>query len=276
MSNIIAQKREKIPYYELCFFMRNSLGNEFLDYKLPFPNYLLHTQQGHAIIMWCIEGFFGTKKNQEYLNDIIARFYLTFKEHSPSRFQITDISKEAHIDLKKLHSLKEFQWLKTVKKGSKVAQRSERVHNKDQVFFAIKFYAEELISQFGICSYPDLLDFAFSMFEHKEKSTLKSKCKAVFNWYEARDFDIVLPSKNKKYNNNEEKFKGTEMTRKENLIKVNKARAESKERLIKNTITGMFADTYKKKNGTWNFKKIATDLKISQPTVSKYLSSLED
>lgn len=256
--------------------MRNSLGNEFLEYGLPFPNYLAQTPQGHAIIMWCIEGYFGTKKNQNYLNDIIARFYLTFKEHSPSRYKVENFSKDAHVN-DTLHSLKEFQWLKTVKKAVKVAERSERVHNRDQTFFAIKFYAEQLISQFGICTYPDLLEFAFSMFEHKERATLKSKCRAVFKWYEVRDFEVVLPSKNKKYNNNEEKYKGTEMSRSANLTKINKARAESKERLIKNCLSGMFAHDYKKANGkTWNITKIAKDLNLSRNTVAKYLSSLED
>jgi hypothetical protein len=38
-----------------------------------------------------------------------------------------------------------------------------------------------------------------------------------------------------------------------------------------NAITGLYADEYKKKNGKWNFKKIAKEIKLDKRTVAKYV-----
>jgi len=42
---------------------------------------------------------------------------------------------------------------------------------------------------------------------------------------------------------------------------------EKKRKIILNTITGIFSDEYKKKNGTWNISKLVKDLKMSKNTI---------
>lgn len=267
--NIIPQKKEIKPF-ELAFFLKNAVGNEFLDYDLPLPNYHYKTTQGHLVIMWLISGYFATKKGNEYLNDIIARFILTFAEHKPTRTKIFEKQTNSLQNDNK-HELSEFQGLKSIKRASHlVKERANLLATKDQVFWALKFYAEDLIRNTSICSYDDLWAFATTNFEYKEKSTLKAKCRSIINWYADRDFQLGRATK--KYNDLNEYLEDTKMTRAENMARVNKRRAEDKEALIKGLTTGLFAQEFKKKNGNWNYKKIGLELKINQETVSKYLN----
>ncbi len=265
--NIIPQKKEKKPF-ELAFFLNNATGSEFLDFDLPIPNYHYKTAQGHLIISWLLTGYFGTTKSQEFLNDIIARFILSFQDYKPTRTKIHTI-RENSLQDKTTHELKEFQGLKSIIKAKKVVERANLTGTKDQIFFALKFYAEDLIKSTGICAYDDLYKFATDNFIYKEKSTLKAKCRSIINWYAERDFKTGRA--NQKYNNLKEYWEDTEMTRAENMARVNKRRAENKEALILGLTTGLFCNEYKKKNGKWNYKKIGLELNINQETVSKYL-----
>lgn len=269
--NIIPQRKEKKAekQFELSFFLNNATGSEFLDFNLPIPNYLYHTAQGHIVIMWLINGYFGTAKSQEFLNDIIARFILSFSEYKPKRTKIFEKRENGIVASKNAHELKEFQGLKSIRKAKKVAERANLTGTKDQVFYALKFYAEELIKETSICAFNDLYDFALDNFEYKDKSTLKAKCRSIINWYAERDFKIGRSKQ--KYNNQKQYLEETEMTRIENMIRVNKRRAENKEALIIGLTTGLFCNEYKKKNGKWNYKKIGLELDINQETVSKYL-----
>jgi len=268
--SIIAQNKTKnqLTGFWLHFYLKGS-GSEFLDYDLPIPNYLEHYNKGYAIA-WLIEGYFGTKKSEQFLNDIIARFMLSFADLSPKRLpykpEYEKSLKTAHI-LNKAYSLKSFSTkLKSIKTKKKIPRRADMF--EDFIFWAIKLYAEDLIREYNLISYQLLEEFALNQFLHKkDKSTLKAKCRNIFNYYEERDFKI----KEKKYENNQKKYEGTKMTRTENIIKVNKARAEEKKRKILNITSGMFADDLKKKNGKWNIAKISKELNISYDTVKKYL-----
>jgi len=263
--SIIPQKANNIKPYELAFMLHNANGNEFLDYDLPFPNYLYHTHQGHIVIMWFISGFFGTAKNREYLNDIIARFLISFKEHKPNKIDYTlDRSKEAHkSDL--IHELKAFQTLKSIRPKIKAPERADMF--ADNTFWAIKLFAEDLIRDNGFCQYERMLEFALSNFEHKEKSTLRAKCRSVFNYYAERDFQLP---REKKYNTIEEWYEESKMTRQENMIKINIEKGEEARRKVLSITSGMFAEEYKRA-GKWNVSKIAKDLKMSRNTVAKYI-----
>ncbi len=254
----------------LHFYLSGN-GSEFLDYDLPIPTYLEHYNKGYAVA-WCIEGYFGTKKGEAFLNDVIARFILSFADLSPKRLpykpDYEKNNKTAHI-LVKAYSLKKFSSkLKSIKTRKEIPQRAEVF--EDLIFWAIKLYAEDLIRDYGLIPYELLEDFAVNQFLHKKDfSTIRAKCRNIFNWYEERDFKI----QEKKYKNNKEKYEGTKMTRIENMKRINKERAEEKRRKILNALSGMFADDYKKKNGKWNISKIAKELNISRDTVKKYIKT---
>ncbi len=245
----------------LHFYLKGA-GCEFIDYDLPIPNYLEHYGgSGGYAIGWKIEGYFNTVKGEKFLNDIIARFIITFADLSPQRLaykpEYQKDDKHAHI-LNKAYSLKDFsKKLKSIKTKKYISKRSNNFD--DLVFWAIKFHAEDLIKTYKIIPYELLESFALDQFRHKKSnSTLKAKCRNIFNYYDALDFKI--PTKRKAL-----------LSRSENIIKMNKERAAQKENMILNLIASPGKDLLKKKNGKFNISKIAKSLNFSRDTVKKYL-----
>jgi len=63
----------------------------------------------------------------------------------------------------------------------------------------------------------------------------------------------------------------TMATRQEHMRKVSKNKAEKNRKAVINLITGLYADDYKKKSGSWHFSKIAENTKLSRYTVAKII-----
>ena len=242
----------------LYFFLYEAKGYEFMDYNLPPPNYLLHAQRG-VFIGWLINGYPGTNKSREYFNDIIARFIIAYKEYKPERLPYRpELSREAIIDINHSHELKEFQNLPSLYWANKKnIWTHESVGTIDQIFWAIKLYTEELIKEFGEgipIPYEMLEDYAFrNFFDRKDKSTLRAKCRNIWNWYDNR---------------------GWKMTRRERALTNAKNIKERKRRQILNAVTGIMKDEYIKDDGTWNIYKLTKDLGMSDNTVRKHIKEL--
>ena len=242
----------------LYFFLYGAKGYEFMDYNLPPPNYLLHAQRG-VFIGWLINGYPGTNKSREYFNDIIARFIIAYKEYKPERLPYRpELSREAIIDINHSHELKEFQNLPSLYwANEKNIWTHESVGTIDQIFWAIKLYTEELIKEFGEGTpipYEMLEDYAFrNFFDRKDRSTLKAKCRNIWNWYNDR---------------------GWKMTRRERALTNAKSIKEKKRRQILNAVTGIMKDEYIKDDGTWNKYKLAKDLGMSFHTINKHIKEL--
>ena len=242
----------------LYFFLWDAQGDEFLEYNLPLPNYLLHAQKG-VFIGWLINGYPGTAKSREYFNDIIARFIIAYKQNKPERLPYKPVEqREAHLNAKHTWELKNFQnlpslyWL-----NKKKIWTAESVGTIDQVFWAIKIYTEELIKEFGEGTpvpYEMLQEYAFNnFFDRKDKSTLRAKCRNIWNWYNERDW---------------------KMTRRERALINTKSIKEKKRRQILSAVTGIMKDEYIKSDGTWNKYKLAKDLRMSNKTIIKHINEL--
>jgi len=233
---------------------------------LPTPSYLEHINHGY-LLGYEIDGFFGTNKGSEYLNDIVARFLITFKDLRPQRlpYKPKKYAEAGHY-YPKIYKLKELRNLKSLKKHIKAPVRADSFD--DYMFWAIKLYCEDLIRSQGLVSYQQLEDFAYWNFEEKERSTLRAKCRSIFNWYEARDWALPFQRKTK---DDKELF----VTRQERARKNTEARARQAKAKVVNAITGLMSPDYQKKNGTWNKSKISKDLKISINTVTKYIKEYE-
>ena len=242
----------------LYFFLWDAYGDEFLEYNLPPPNYLLHAQRG-VFIAWLINGYPGTKEAREYFNDIIARFILGFKEHKPERLSYRpNLEREALKDINNTHELKEFQNLPNLYwANKKKIWTTESVGTIDQVFWAIKLYTEELIKEFGEgipVPYEMIENYAFNnFFDRKDKSTLRAKCRNIWNWYNER---------------------GWTMTRRERAISNAKSIKEKKRRQILNAVTGIMREEYIKSDGTWNIYKLTKDLGMSKNTIKRHIDEL--
>jgi hypothetical protein len=264
---------ENNPIIYWLYFHIKGNGTEWIDYDLPIPSLLEHINKGY-MIGWAIDGYFGTSKSQEFLNDIIGRFLIGFREQSierlpfkPTKEQLD--SKTAHI-YKKVYRLREFsKQLKSLPTKKHIPERADNF--EDFTFWAIKLYAEDMIRASGFIVYDTLETWALSQFENKERSTIRAKCRSIWNWYYERNWE--LPKKSRK--TLKEHLENTMATRKEHILKLNKEKREDNYKKIINTITGLYADTYKKKNGKWNISKIAKELNMHRDTVSKHIKAFE-
>jgi len=261
LSEIIAKKQRNVKNNTcLCIkFFENIV--EHIGNVVPFPHRHFFHREGY-VYCWLIDGFFKTKKGIEFINDIIARFKLTF---DCKLFNLKSVKNDNNP-----YKLKQFQNLKSKAIKHKDYLRADVQY--DTVFWVLKYYAEDLIKEDGFIVYQKLEAFAVENFldAAKDFSTLKAKCRSVYKWYLERDWEIGRL--NKKFNN-----KGELMaSRIEHMKKVNKERAAKTKRKVLSCITGMFSFEYKKKNGDWNISKIAKDAGVARNTVYKYLKQLKE
>ncbi len=250
-------------------------GTEWIDEKLPVPNYLYHANRGY-FIGWQIDGFFSTQKGIEYLNDIIGRVTITLSECKPKRLPFKpDTNEELAHYYPKIHKLLEFKNSKSLSKKAHAPTRADNLGGKDYCFWAIKLYAEDLIRQFGEGTpVPSHLieDWAYSQFSDHKKglSTVKAKCRSIWLWYDKRDWELPKIYK-RKYTDEE-----YNMTRRERAISNAKNKSEKARKAVITTVTGIFNDEYKKKNGSWHIIKLAEATGLSRRVVSKHLKQWEE
>lgn len=235
-------------------------GTEWIDEGLPTPTYLEHLNKGY-LIAWAIDGYFGTLEGTKYLNDIIARVLITFKDLKPKRQLFKPKFESASHYYPKIYKLKELQNLKSLRNQIKAPSRADSF--EDHVFWSIKLFCEDLIRNQGLVAYSQLEDFAYSNFT-KDRSTLRAKCRSIFNYYENKNWKLP----NQRKTRNEKELKVTRQERAKANTEAREAKAKAK---VINAITGLMSETYKKLNGSWNISKIAKDTNLHRDTVSKHL-----
>jgi len=156
-------------------------GKEIFDYSLPHP--LKYTRNGNRYTLeYALKGYFSTKSSYQYLNDIIARFTLSMKVLN------TDISSTEDTGIE----LSCFRGLKSIKRANDY-EKGDR--GEDNIFWSIKLYTEDLMRESGegnLIAYSLLESFAYSRFieRTKDRSTLRAKCRGIWNWYNDRDWTI--------------------------------------------------------------------------------------
>jgi len=268
---IISKKDKLLQCFWLYFHIKESDGTEWIDYKLPIPTLLKHTHQG-CLVGWAIDGHFNTKNGQNYINDIIARFLLSFNEITRIPYKPVDQvfnSDSTHI-YAKVYKLQEFsRQLKSLPTKKHIPTRADNYD--DFTFWAIKLYAEDMIRKTGYIVYSTLENWALSQFVHKERSTIRAKCRSVWNWYNNRDFELPKQSRTRK-----EYMEETMASRTEHIKKVTAEKAKKNRRAIINIMTGLYCNDYKKKSGAWHFGKIAEATGLSSKTVGKIIKEIEE
>ena len=243
-------------------------GTEWIDQGLPQPTYHEHINIGY-IIAYALDGYFGTAQGTEYLNDIIARFLISFRECKPTRVpsrrptaSFSSCTRSGTYS-PRIYKLRELQALKSL--SSNKLPRATADKFDDFTFWAIKFHCEDLIKSQGIPTADQLIDFALSNFEGKEHSTLKAKCRSVWNYYEQRNWTIPAPYTKKPKDE-------VMATRLEHIEQVNKNRVIKNQNKIKTVLDDIFLqDDIKFKNGKYRIGKIAEIAEVHRETVTKYL-----
>lgn len=243
--------------------LSHSFGNE-----VPYPSWHWITQSQYDLktryyYQFTIDGVFDTKKGVEFLNDIIARFMITFPSYGVEKQEVKRIPAK-----KEGLKLKQFQGLKSVKSLPKQFFKTNLFTNKDNVFWALKIAFEIQLDR-GNISYETFEDFAFANFEDKAKdrSTLRAKCRSIYNYYFDRNFE----TRTRKRKDKEEVM----ATRQQNMAKINEKRKEDCRRVIFGLITGLTSFEYKKQNREWNVSKLAKDTKLTRKTIYKYLEEFK-
>jgi hypothetical protein len=246
-------------------------GSEIFDYNLPTPHtYTRATRNKYTIEYYLYGDFFCTGKAGKYLNDILARFTLSMDVIEAKAFKtcvepdVKPIKMYDNNQFNSLRSIQKFKYKETIDNG------------KDNVFWALKFYLEDCIKESagGMVAYSLLEYFAFAHFVErtKDRSTLKGKCRSIWNWYDKRDWTIP-----KRYERTlKEYLEETKMTRSEHMMRVTKERADKNRAIVINCITGLMANEYKKKSGSWHYGKICEATKLSPNTVKKYIKEFEE
>jgi len=250
-------------------------GTEWIDANLPTPNYFYRNNSINGLskcycIAYLLDGFFKTKNNQAFLNDIIARFILTL----PVSGRLMHSPRDKHKQIDTIYHLKDFQALKSITKAY-VPKLNNPMKGEDSTFWELKLFIEYQIKKNGgegsFVDYTTVYDHAMNFYNFKDFSTGRAKVRNIWNWYESRDWQYHILK-----NNSNKTKKEIFMTRQERArANAVKREQESKQKVL-NAVTGMFADQeYKKKSGSWNITKIAKDLHMARDTVSKHLKIWE-
>lgn len=234
-----------------------------LGETIPYPH--KHYINNAWVYSWLLYGYFGTRKSIDYLNDMIARFKITYPK---SQYYKHYTDKKTTIEPLKL---KQFQNLKS--RATQIINNNNRYDGTtDFVFWCLKLHAEIIIKEKGLFSYEELYYYGTDNFieDVKDRSTLKAKCRNIFRWYLDRDFEMPQ-RRERKYKNLNEYWEKTMATRQAHAKKIHTKLAEDTKRKVLNLVTGMFKDEYRKKDGSWNVSKIAKESGTSRNTVMKYL-----
>lgn len=262
MHNSEIRQEKQITNTWLHFSFKQDISDS-LGSVVPYPHYHYLNKNNVMVYAWLIDGFFGTKNNINYLNDIIGRFKITFNDCKYIKHQRTTKSSVTPLKMRLFNGLQS-------KAKNILKERYQRAETRnDYSFWCIKLYAEDLIKKEGLIIYGSLESWAFENFVDscKDKSTLRAKCRSVYNWYFERDWQVGRVKSTK--------TKGEIMaSRQEHAKRIHKELADNTRKKVLSVVTGMFKADYIKPNGSYNVSKIAKDSGVSRNSVMKYIKDL--
>lgn len=219
----LAVSQEPPQNYWLYFRCRGD-GEELATAGLPTPHYYKRNTAEAYSIAYKLDGYFHTKKSKEFLNDMIARLSLTL----PIERRYYIIPSESEAVNNPAYKLQEFQNCESIKVDIYTRKEAKANKYEDRVFWSLKYEAERRIRAFGSLDLEMFLDYAFNVFDVKvdvkDGSTLRAKCRSIFEWYESRNWKVGRVRKIRK--KGEITMEMTEQRRKVNAIKKAKTNAK--------------------------------------------------
>lgn len=258
LMDIITKKED---YYNnlntlLILTIRGS-GSDLFEFNIyDLVSYYKRENETLYSIQFIFDGVFRTPKSIDFLNDILGRFYLSFTED-----EILRATRQEVRTTKPTKKLKAFQNLESLK--DIYIPRS--ANNNDVVFWSLKLWIEARIKETDFIPYSTLEDYAITHFLDlaKDYSTLKAKCRNLWHWYEARNWQPT--KRGKKYKDLKTYLEETKMTRSENAkAMADKKIKENTEKILKAKEACEFLGE------KMNITNIALYSKLHRNTVSKY------
>jgi len=230
----------------------NGDGSEIFDYNLPTPTLYQRYNEKTYTLQYALKGVFWTTKGNDFLNDILLRFNISMN--------VKNIETRTIGNQKDLHELKSFSSSTNLDSLRKKIFIPASNKYEDNVFWALKLFTEYYIQQDSFLPYSTLENYAFNHYVDlaKDKSTLRAKCRSIWNYYEAREWQpqIIYIKKDK----------GEVMaTRLEHIENMAKDKIEKNESIIKNAIVFLTGKSEK-----INITNIAKFTKLHRTTVSRY------
>ncbi len=271
-------------------------GDEWLEIGLPIPSLYVKTRFG-AYVGWMIEGFFATENNLRFLRDVFERLRRTFALHGaqvrilPYKPNIAHLTNAALTD--NVYNLRDdiAPLLESIPKKEKKEELALSTltafgqNSEDALFDAIRFAVYDFVraNSKSALTYEYVEEIARIKYEvigsSKGWSTAKAKARNIYRWV-IENFKENAGVNNwnytPKYKGNPEKEKELLMTRRERALTNAQKIKEEKRKIILSIVKGMFAEDYKKKDGTWNISKLARDLKMDPKTIRKHIRELKE
>lgn len=264
-------------------------GFSWMDYDLPTPALFKRARSDNSYyIAWAIDGYFGTHKGREAVNDIKARIAVSLNAeilpYPPQDFSIVQNVAKLR-DFKGLQRIKNNAWRKhvdTLEALAKLDKRTkeEKIINDDRLFDALRFPAYELVKLHGkkALSVEWLEEIGMQCKDTFGKcgSDVKGKAKAIYAWIidnytpGGRWADWTLEER-AKYRRIYRKERGLiEMSRTDNAKKQSEAKAREAELKVRQAITAL---EFLQEKVT--VSAIARQAGVTRPTAQKYLEKIE-
>ncbi len=311
---IIAQKDEKSPILRGWWLVLHLWGNgdEWEDLGLPMPHYFRRFDNGFPryTVGWLLEGSFLTKKEIAYYSDVVKRFLIAFPfaEWQPFPPKLTDdcyINDYRPLGLAELAELlpplprdkkrkQRREIAEAVSEAKKAKQRQEgrEPTGDEDILFHLVFpivvrraYADGHVDGITDEYVRVLFDTENALLKkRRSNSDIKSKVKSVVDLMH-NEF-VFYPNSYKNWTKEERAAymreyrrkrseKEGRMTKTEAAQAATEVRSERARARVISAITGLLAQSYKKKNGKWNISKIASDCKVNRRTATKYVEEWE-
>ena len=232
----------------------NGDGEEIFEYNLPYPNAYTRLNEQEYIIEYYLRGVFWTKNSIEFLNDILLRFNISMQIKSVETKVINQVENELE--------LKMFSSSSNLKSLSKTVFNPNAYKHNDSVFWGIKLFVEHYIRKHKVnfIAYDTIFNFAYTHYvDHvKDFSTLKAKCRSIWNYYNEREWTTQLEYTKK----DKEEVMATRLEHVQNLAQQKTTRTKI---LIKGAI-----EELKKQNKKITNTNIISITKLNKNTLTKY------
>ncbi len=272
--------------------------DDWLQAELLQPTLLIEHYKGY-FIGWAIEGKITTKKQKEFYKHLALRLKKTllkktdlhivkvssiwalqyalkngYKETNKRLYELKDLAKTCiSLTAKEEKNNKLDEDLKLDEEFAIFAGTYTKT--EDALFDFIRYKAYDYKKNNMINNIETTLEdlenycraiaeIGYNIVGGKGLSTAYAKARNIAEW-------VLENYGNGKIKRKTKNDKELLMTRRERALTNNKKKYEEAHKKILNMITGLYADEYKKKDGTWNILKLARDLKMSKNTIKRHL-----
>ena len=286
-QKILLNSIKKKEVFILAFRMWGN-GTEFLDTFLPLPNIHKWLDDKSYIVAWLLEGYFLTKQNQKFLNDVIKKGVETFEKSEALRVEWIGWINIAKLNDNDIIHLNAYNlrddiapYLESLNKTNRndykalelLASATEYKESDDAFFDWLRFKVYDFVKENGknaltldYCK--ELAMIGYDVMGHKKGiSTPLAKAKSIYNWV----IENYNPKGRWDYIRKTKDDKELQVTRRERALTNNKKRYDEAHKAIISLATGMFKEEYLKKDGSYNVNRLAKDTGYSRNTIYKHL-----